>query len=237
MQLKNTSIIQFLKKILGRPLQQSLTNYLKEFALENDEVTFLQVGSNDGKTGDPIYPFVTKRGWRGILVEPIPGIFQKLRQNYRGFENQLLFENIAIGNESKIQTFFALSDSFQKKYPVHWADQLGSLDRHVIVKHKHKFPDIEDYITEIRVPTMSINDLLHKHFNFLGHLDLLHIDAEGLDYQILKEFNFKMFLPHVIIYEHIHLTELNKQRLNWKLMKNGYALFWDSKDTYGVKKK
>ena len=47
---------------------------------DQKNVFFVQVGANDGVQSDPINHFVSEYGWRGILVEPQPAIFKKLKK-------------------------------------------------------------------------------------------------------------------------------------------------------------
>src|SRR6516162_8966319 len=56
---------------------------------------FVQVGSNDGKKNDPLYPYVLRDGWKGILAEPDPINFQNLQKTY-GQHSGLIFENVGI---------------------------------------------------------------------------------------------------------------------------------------------
>src|SRR3954468_10330611 len=47
------------------------------------DVAFLQIGANDGVTGDPIRAFVTRYGWHGVCLEPQPEAFARLQATYR----------------------------------------------------------------------------------------------------------------------------------------------------------
>jgi len=68
-------------------------------AVRGDSLNFIQVGANDGEYGDPLHSFIVKYPWHGILVEPQPDIFAKLRENYAAIQNRLIFENIAIAKD------------------------------------------------------------------------------------------------------------------------------------------
>jgi len=47
------------------------------------EVVFVQIGAHVGRTrGDPLFPYSYKYGWSGVLVEPLPFIFNELVRNY-----------------------------------------------------------------------------------------------------------------------------------------------------------
>lgn len=62
---------------------------------KNEDFFFIEIGAHDGLHFDPIYPWIKKHHWRGLLVEPQPRIFKRLQANYQD-EPQLLFENAAI---------------------------------------------------------------------------------------------------------------------------------------------
>ena len=51
-------------------------------ALSTKNAVVVQIGSSDGITGDPIFALLkTRRHWKAILVEPLPGMFGKLKEN------------------------------------------------------------------------------------------------------------------------------------------------------------
>lgn len=230
----DSTIYQLLSSIInyGEPRQLSLEEYLNEFAISQPEVGFMQIGSNDGKSSDPIFPFVMKFNWKGILIEPTPHLFKKLQQNYQSQKNNLKFENLAIGDESGEQTFYSISKSFDSD--IKWANQLGSLDKNVILKHSNNIEGIEEHIEEIIVPVLTVEDVLDKHKDFLKKIDLIHIDAEGYDYYILMSIDFNVVKPRVLIFEHMHMSKMQRKTLNKLLKKNGYKLYWDRNDTFGV---
>ena len=54
----------------------------------------MQIGSNDGRSGDPLYLFIRRDAWRGVLIEPVDYVFRQLKKNYRGLGiNEIAFEN------------------------------------------------------------------------------------------------------------------------------------------------
>jgi len=61
----------------------------------NPDFRFLQVGANDGVRHDPIRELVLEFGLRGVLLEPLPDMFEALRENYSG-QPQLEFVNAAV---------------------------------------------------------------------------------------------------------------------------------------------
>ena len=49
---------------------------LDEFAGAVSDPFFVQIGSNDGVTGDLLHPYITRLRWRGLAVEQLPHVRQ-----------------------------------------------------------------------------------------------------------------------------------------------------------------
>jgi len=71
------------------PLFVKWEDYLGE---DLSNVNFVQVGGNCGTNlpecavgGDPIWEYATRFAWNGIVIEPVPRIFEKLSENYKPF--------------------------------------------------------------------------------------------------------------------------------------------------------
>jgi FkbM family methyltransferase len=208
---------------LARSLYSKLVateyGYLSGFARARQDVFFLQIGAHDGKTDDLLHDFVRKYCWKGVLVEPVPYLFDRLVRNYNGVPG-LAFENKAIGVGGGRQTFYHLRQNDDALPP--WYDQLGSFDKHVILSHRDKIPNIEDYIVTEAVECISFGTLIEAHR--ISRIDLVLIDTEGHDLQILQQIDFSRFSPHLVIYEHKHLSEADRRKARTFLTDQGYSL-------------
>ena len=163
----------------------------------------VQIGSNDGKTGDPLYPLFRKyASWRGLLVEPIPYIFAKLKANYPD-TSRFDLANVAIGEDGKMPFYYvdktAINDLPDLPY---WYDQLGSFDRSHIVKELDGV--LEPYVRSMEVESMNLMSLLDRYG--VSKIDVLHIDAEGYDWKVLQQLDLSRFRPTFILCEHHHLS-------------------------------
>jgi FkbM family methyltransferase len=188
---------------------------------------FVQIGSNDGQQRDPLHDFILERQWRGILVEPVPYLFQRLKENYAQ-QKGLIFEGVAISaSDAPAEFYFVSQDAKQKLDLPYWFDQLGSFDKGHIIKHFGRA--IEPFIVSSHVPTLTFTQLLDK--NGVNRVDLLHIDCEGYDYEILKSVDFQRCRPSVIIYEHEHLGAKDKQAALQLLAGLQYACTEQGSDT------
>ena len=79
----------------------AINKILDNILTANSVVNFIQVPSNDGVTGDPINCFVNNNNWHGVLVEPIPFLFEKLKINYDQRKENLQFLNCAVSAEEE----------------------------------------------------------------------------------------------------------------------------------------
>ena len=198
---------------------------------EQKSVSFLQIGSNDGKHSDPIFAYVSPSPkWRGVLVEPLPFLMQKLKRNYKG-RPDLIFEQKVVATTERPTTFYyvdQLAETEVADLP-EWYDQLGGFSRNHIVKHLGI--RIDPYIRVENLPTTTLASMIRRYE--LTHLDLLHIDTEGADYQILKQLNLQQMRPTVIICEFKHLRFWEAARLVSKL-RPYYALRYTDADLIAI---
>jgi len=176
--------------------------------VKNSDIYVVQIGSNDGKTGDPIFKLIRKnKNWKVLFVEPVPYLFEKLKNNYPS-EPRFIFENAAINDGSR-QNFNAVSSVANKAIPdlPGWYDQLGSFDRDNIVKNLGGL--LEPFIIELDIQGMTLNELLKK--NRIDKLELLHIDTEGYDWKILSQLDLNKYNPLIILFEQIHLQNSERE--------------------------
>ena len=139
--------------------------------------TFLDVGSNDGKTLSNTFA-LSLSGWRGVLVEPSLKAFSALRENYRGMKG-FYFYNFALGITNDEIDFY---DSGSH---LNLGDHglLSTLSE----EEKRRWPSQE--YEKIRVKCFRwkafVNRLSIKSFDFIS------IDAEGLDLAIIKQIDLQ----------------------------------------------
>ena len=126
------------RKILQKPFvkDKRYPAFWMDQLLGNEAAFLVQIGSNDGKTGDPLFPLLQKnKNWRALFVEPIPETFKKLKSNYPDTK-RFRFENVAI-NEGQKMTFYSVDPAAKKSLPdlPYWFDQLGSFSKEHILSH------------------------------------------------------------------------------------------------------
>jgi len=176
-------------------------------AIHNEQANVLQIGSNDGKTRDPLFRIMAERNqWKGLFVEPVPYLFERLKKNYLNLDRpeRFQFSNQAV-NKGSEEDFYYVDNHAKYVIPdlPEWYDQIGSFNREHILGHMEG--KVEPFIQKIKIRGIKLSDLL-KQYN-LDRLDLFHLDTEGYDWLILSQLDLKKHQPIVILYEHKHLND------------------------------
>lgn len=198
-----------------------------QFLEKNKKISFVQIGSNDGLLNDPIREFIIQgKLTHGILIEPIPFLYETLKQNYEHVKSDTLkIWNGAVLPEGA-STIYTIKKDRLSDYPK-TATQISSFDKEHIIKH---FPDskfIQDDIEEIQVENISIDKILDT---LEGKIDLLQIDIEGGELGFIFNFPFDECKPKMIIYEFDHMNKNELNKVHNYLEGIGYKVSYDKYD-------
>jgi FkbM family methyltransferase len=221
-----------------RPKPQTLAAYIDEKTQGIADFRFLQIGGNDGFVNDPIFKFVKRYRWHGIIVEPQKDVFvRRLCKTYR-HEKKVILENQAIAEENGHKNLYKLAISSSR-----WATGLATFNRKTLEYQIERnyvadrarregitLPEnVDDYITIEKVPCSTISHLLSKHQ--FAKLDLLQIDTEGFDYEIIKTIDFSVLKPTIISFENEHLSADDLIHCVKLLEHNGYKVHHIDRDS------
>ena len=131
-----------------------------------------------------------------LVVEANPLNLDKLKVCWEDYSNIKIF-NIAIVNDDfnkdHIKLFYTDDDK-----PAY---QVTSIHKDHVKKHYPK-----SKILETKVSSKKINDFLNQETGF-EKIKYLAIDAEGIDFELLMDLNFKKFDIENISFEYIHLSK------------------------------
>jgi FkbM family methyltransferase len=202
---------------------------LRAFAKLHPNAVFVEIGSNDGEHHDHLRPFIRSRAWSGIMVEPVPYVFQRLRRNY-GNLDRVTLENVAIADRDGELPFYHLAEANSDEQVPGWYHGLGSFSREVLLGHVRDIPDIADRVVQTVVPSMTLASLCRKHG--LEVLDLLLIDTEGYDYELIRSIDFADQRPRLMIYEHFHLSPDDRAACRRLVEAQGYETMEEGFDTW-----
>jgi FkbM family methyltransferase len=196
-------------------LLSDFASALQYYVSNAQKCFFVQIGANDGKMDDPLYPFLQDdtiaEKLSGIFVEPQTEELQKLKHMY-GERTSLLYEEAAITTEESI-TLYTVKPEYQEK---DWYRGVATVDPHR--GHIGSLPPEQIKTKEVRGTTLST--LLEKHN--VNTVDVLLIDTEGYDYEILKMIDFSRIRPAIIECEIWHLSHEERLQSMRLLQSAGY---------------
>lgn len=203
--------------------------WLNNLSISVKEPTFVKVGANDGITCDPCSDILIGKKWKGLLIEPVPHCFKRLKTNFTDTK-RFIFEQIAIGPCRKEAIIYHVDEKTRclLNYP-EWVDGLGSFSKNHVLKHL--IP--EQIIVECKVEVYPLSEVLKKHN--IQYMHLLHIDAEGYDYEVLKTLDLDTQAPLSIFIEHDHLSTEDKTEMRNLLHERGYSIRDCGSDYFAVK--
>lgn len=159
---------------------QVVGSYFSNLNLSVDELCVLSIGENDGITFSNSYDLI-QQGWKAVLLEPSPKAFARMSKLHENNSNVICL-NYGIANESG-EFGFNESSGYKQGSDVALVSTLidSEMDRWLgdvsFEKITAKFKTFQDFIKEVP----------NKCFDFIS------IDAEGYDYEILKQINLDIY--------------------------------------------
>jgi FkbM family methyltransferase len=207
------------------------TRLIRAFAEVYPDAFFVEIGSNDGVQHDFLRPFIVEGRWRGIMVEPVPYVFERLRENY-GSLGRVALENAAIGDRDGTLPFYHLREAEpgERARLPGWYDGIGSFSREIVTSHAAHIPDIESRVIRSEVPTLTFESLCRRHD--VSTLDLVLIDTEGYEFEIVKSIDLEARHPRLLVYEHFHLEPGDRERCAQRVRAHGYETMEEGFDTW-----
>ncbi len=180
-------------------------------------LTFIQVGAFDGVTKDPLYPFITRHGWSGILIEPQASACETLHRLH-GDRPEIRIFRAAIAERDGEAILYRVSP--EADLP-EWCGGLASFCRDSIEKHEKFAPGITRAIVEETVPTRTFSSLFEE-ASIETSPDLLQMDTEGFDTQLLEWFPFETWRPPIVHFEIKHFGKAELEPCLERLAEFGY---------------
>jgi len=160
---------------------------------------FIECGANDGINQSNTWYYEKKLNWRGVLIEPIPEVFDQLKKN-RKSEN-LFFNNVLKSFKDKRKYIRLIYD---KK------DSLITKIESKKIKNTYSFRSRAKTLNEI----LTISKAPKK-------IDFFSLDVEGDEINVLNGVDLKKYYFKYILIETINLKKvINKlKRFDYKLKK------------------
>lgn len=151
--------------------------------------TLLSIGENDGRTYSNVLHFI-KNGWEADLVEPSPIAFKRLFYRHL-YKDKVWCHSVAIG-EITGKSFLWESGSLVN---------LGDVGLVSTLKPNMCSQWTNTEFVKKMVHVFSFTDY-HDIIAHYYYYDLISIDAEGMDYAILKQMDLQKLCCRCLIVEH-----------------------------------
>lgn len=217
-------------------VQITFEHVLSDLITSIGNCKFIQVGANDGSLNDPLRKYIIKNYLKGVMIEPQPKIFGKLKTNYEKLDlDGILLENIAIDHDSGFRDLYTVENPSNPDDL--WAHAAASFDRSHIEKmlSQDSLNASGGCIEKVAVRCENFEFILDKYE--ISELDLLQIDVEGYDFELLKIFPFARVTPRINHFEHLHLNETDRNASLKFLHNLGYSFVVEYFDITAVHKK
>ena len=171
---------------------------------------YVDVGAND-----PDDKSVTKYfylgGWRGINIEPIPELVEKLNKSRPEDTNK----GVAISDAPGELTF----------YKGVTASGLSTLSPAIAAAHRAR----GFQFTTLKIPVVTLTAVLDEHAKDRPEITFMNVDVEGFEKKVFSGLDFTRYHPRVIMAEStVPLTEVPTHQV-WEaiLIRNGYIFAMD----------
>lgn len=213
------SIFRFFEKHIRTSYSQSGEDRIIAYifdCLQLKSPTYLDIGAHHSSYLSNTYLFYTN-GSSGICIEPDPVLFAEIKRK----RSRDICLNIGIASDAQtIADFYVMTTStlntFSKEEAYKCQDSLN-----------HGKQKIEKVI---QIPLRTIDDVMDEYSSH--NINLVSVDVEGLDYEIIRSFNFSKHQPEVFCVETISYNQngiLQKDHELIKYMKEvGYVEYSDT---------
>lgn len=185
----------------SKPAENDLDRKLAKY-LNYRNGFFIEVGANDGYAQSNTYYLEKKLGWRGVLIEAIPELYERCRKRRK---RSRVFHCALVADTTS-----------QPTVTMHFANLMSVADgalktpeaqeEHIRVGLKvQRLPNNASYTIE--VPARTLTSLLDEINPPL--VDFFSLDVEGYELQVLQGLDLSRYRPTYILVEARFFDEVN----------------------------
>ena len=183
-----------------RPALNDLDRKLEKY-LNFRNGFFIEAGANDGFSQSNTYRLEKMLGWRGVLVEGVPELYEKCR-----------FKR----SKSFIRNCALVSMDYQlPTIEMHYAHLMSVVDGSFKSrKFQKEHVDVGLKVQGLKgtyvvvVPARTLTSVLNE-INSLPAIDFLSLDVEGYELEVLRGLDFAKYRPKFILVEARYFEEVD----------------------------
>ncbi|MEA2443602.1 MAG: hypothetical protein QOJ12_894 [Thermoleophilales bacterium] len=175
---------------LSRPALHDLDAALQRHLPERGGV-FVEAGAFDGYEQSNTYFLESFRGWTGVLVEPVPGLYREATRNRPGSR---VF-NAALGDSDQAgQQLTMRYGGLMSLVAGAQGDEARDAE-HVATAFQYRLEDPYEFTVTAR----TLTDVLDE--AGVDRVDLLSLDVEGYEANVLRGLDLDRFAPRYLLVE------------------------------------
>lgn len=164
--------------------------WLGPYLISVSDGFFVEAGANDGISQSNTL-FLEKDGWKGLLIEPIPGLAARCRASCRAVVEECALVPPEPAGQ-KIGITYANLMSV--------VDGVGSADeRKAHFEAARGFLRAGEPMNHLEVPGRTLNEIFEAHR--VHQIDLLCLDLEGYEAPALRGLDFRRYSPRFLLIE------------------------------------
>ena len=194
------------------------------------------IGAMDGVSYDEFHGYILSYRWSGLFVEPMPEQFRRLQRNYAQLPEPPpnLYENSAVAAHDGTIRMLTINQDAVDEGDVD--PSFGGMS--AIFPPKNGLASAADAATVARygeiveVNCVTLATLFARHA--VDRVDLLCVDAEGWDWEILRQLDFTAYRPKLIRCEYVNLKPEEQAALVNRLEHHGYLIRIDGQNVDAV---
>jgi FkbM family methyltransferase len=175
---------------------------------------FVEAGAYDGFIQSNTYWFERFRGWRGVMVEPVPHLFARARRQRRGAH----VVNCALVPEGHRDSMVTLS--YGGLMSTVRGAKGGGEEELAHVTAGDMF-GLDDVAYEVTAPARTLTSVLEE-AGAPADVDLLSLDVEGFEVNVLRGLDLERFRPRFLLIE-MHDVESLRPRIE-EVLQDRYEL-------------
>jgi FkbM family methyltransferase len=185
---------QFQKTSFAQSGEDIITDFVL-CQLHINKPIYLDIGAHHPHYLSNTFYFYEK-GYRGINIEPDPFLIE----GFKKMRSEDINLNVGVGLNKKKDSvdFFVMSTRTLNTFSKKEAERIASYGNNKIEQ-------------VIKVPLVPVNDIIDENCRN-GYPNFVSLDVEGLDFEILKSFNFQKYMPEVLCVETLTYSENKSER-------------------------